>query len=87
MIAPVIGLTLGLGLGTVHLWLLRATTQLFAQSGSWQRAALLYAVRLALTAGGLWLIAQAGAVVLLAALAGFLAARSLMLMRLVSRYG
>jgi len=86
MIAAVISLALGFILGTAYFVLLRANTQLFATSGSWRNAALLYAVRLILTVGALWLIAQAGAAALLASLAGFLVARSIMLTRLIFRH-
>jgi F1F0 ATPase subunit 2 len=87
MTMAIVFLALGFLLGSAHFALLRANTQLYARSGAWRNAALLCALRLTLTVAALGLIAQAGAAALLAALVGILAARSLLLTRLVFHHG
>jgi len=70
------GLLGGLG-GLAYFALLRASLQ----TGRWRLVAGTMLLRLAAAAGLFWLAAQSGAWPLLAALAGFLAARGLMLRR------
>lgn len=65
----------GAMLGGVYFFLLHRTVRTFTQGGSPLGAVSLTAARLALAVLVFWWIVQAGAVALLAALAGFVAAR------------
>lgn len=87
MIDAAIGLALGLFLAVTHLTLLRVNAEYFVASGSWQKASILCLARLALTGGVLWLTVQLGAAALIAAFAGFLCARSIIVARLVFAHG
>ncbi len=87
MMNAAIGLALGLLLAVTHLTLLRANAEYFVASGSWRKASILCLARLALSGCVLWLTVQIGAVALIAALAGFLFARSAILARLVFAHG
>ncbi len=76
---PVLGgLMAGAALGAAYVRLLTLNVALYAGEGSWRRGLVLHAGRLAMIGGGMWGAAQWGAAVLLAALGGFLAARTLM---------
>ena len=76
------GLAAGLALGLVWLLLLRRSVRLVAGGGSLPLTLGLFVLRLALAASVLWVAAQAGAAPLLAVLAGFVIARTLMQRRL-----
>lgn len=69
---------LGAAAGLAYFWALRANLRLYFERRGW--AAVLLALRLMGVAALFWLIAQAGAAALIAALAGFLAARFLFLL-------
>jgi N-ATPase, AtpR subunit len=69
----------GAGLGAGYFWALRRTTSLYAAGGGMLLPALLTLGRMAAAVLGFTLAAKAGAAPLLAAAAGFLAARSLAL--------
>lgn len=87
MIVFALGFLFGVTVGMAHFLLLSANARLYTAGGSWRKAGLLHASRLALTAALLWLVAQAGAIALIAALAGFLVARSILLVRLAFGHG
>lgn len=87
MIAAAIGLIVGLCQGAVHLALLEAGARRYIVAASWGETLLLSLARLAVTGGLFWLVAQIGALPLLAALGGFLLARSIVLARCVFGHG
>lgn len=66
----------GLVLGAVYFHMLSRSVRLHASAGSLGRVLPLHLGRFAAAGAGFWLIAQQGAMPLLSALLGFLAARS-----------
>jgi hypothetical protein len=71
----------GLALGLLYFRALQATTELIVGDGSATLAFALTAGRVALLGAGFWLASQSGGAALLAALAGVLCAKALMLRR------
>lgn len=67
--------TAGLLMGRLYFSLLLRSVQQFVDGARLPRTAVLAVARFLLAVGGFWLIAQAGALALLAALFGFIAAR------------
>lgn len=63
--------------GTAHFMLLRRTVRLTLSGSVMAQVLPLYAVRICVTVGAFWTIAQYGAIALLLALGGFLLARVL----------
>lgn len=76
--AGIAALLAGAALGIVYFTMLRRAVRRLATPEASFAAVIPYLLRLPLAAGGFWLIAQAGAAPLLAALAGFVAARHAM---------
>ena len=74
----------GAALGIAFFLSLKTTATLYARGGA-ALAIALHAGRLAVAAGGFWFAATAGAVPLIAALAGFLAARYAVTRAVLSR--
>lgn len=70
-----IGFAAGAILGAIYFTLLRRTARLHAEGGAVSTIVGLYALRIVLAVGVFWGVAHLGALPLLLALAGFLAAR------------
>lgn len=74
-IAGASSLALGAALGAAHFLLLLRSVRLHASQAPAVRVAPLYLIRIGVAVSAFWLIAQEGALPLLLALLGFLAAR------------
>lgn len=74
----------GAALGAAYFALLLRTVRLHAAQATAIRIIPLYIVRIAAAAGGFWVIAQQGALPLLLALSGLLAARRIARRRMAS---
>ncbi|MGB8273807.1 MAG: ATP synthase subunit I [Alphaproteobacteria bacterium] len=72
---------LGAASGSLFFLSLARTLALYVEGRRVWRAASLHALRFALAGGVFWVIAQAGALPLVSALAGFLAARQIIVAR------
>jgi hypothetical protein len=81
----VAGLLAGFAVGMVYFCLLRINARLYAEGGLRRGAIALHAARLAAAALFFWSAATFGSVPLVAALAGFVAARTVLLRRMVAR--
>ena len=71
----------GAGLGILYFALVHRTARLLAASRGGLRVAALYALRMVLAVTLFWQAAEAGALPLVAALVGFVAARAVVLRR------
>ncbi|HTZ78815.1 MAG TPA: ATP synthase subunit I [Stellaceae bacterium] len=78
---------LGVAMGALHLGLLRLNTDLYLGDRGWWQPVALHFARMAAVVVGFVAVATGGAGAVLAAFAGFLLARALLIRPLAGRHG